>query len=135
MQPNFPVLWIPADQPAAAICQTEAGYELKGGSPTWQMARVFTGQEKKSHFCLIRLDPEKLSPTILRGTRGTTTGLVHPWHLRRLTIAEINGLALFPDQFQLQGSYRENWARIRNSVPPLLMKAVAGRIGQGFPIR
>ncbi len=34
--------WIPADQPAATICKTEAGYELKEAEirPTWQMARV-----------------------------------------------------------------------------------------------
>ena len=129
--------WIPADQPAATICKTEAGYELKEAEirPTWQMARVLTGQEKKKHFGLIRLDPEKPSPTILRGTGGTTTGLIHPWHLRRLTIAEIKALASFPEQFQIQGSYREKWARIGNSVPPLLMKAIAGRIRQVFPFR
>ena len=128
--------WIPADEPAATICKTEAGYELKEAEirPTWQMARVLAGQEKKKHFGLIRLDPEKPSPTILRGTGGTTTGLIHPWHLRRLTIAEIKTLASFPEQFQLQGSYKEKWARIGNSVPPLLMKAIARRIRQVFPI-
>jgi hypothetical protein len=69
--------WIPADKPAATICKTEAGYELKESEikPTWQMYRVLTGQEKKKHFGLIRLNPEKPSPTILRGTGGTTTAL------------------------------------------------------------
>jgi len=128
--------WIPADEPAASICKTEAGYQLKESEirPTWQMYRVLTGQERKNHFGLVKLDPEKPSPTILRGTGGTTTGLIHPWHLRRLTIAEIKALASFPKQFQIQGSYKEKWARIGNSVPPLLMKAIAGRIRQVFPI-
>lgn len=122
--------WIPADEPAATICKTESGHELKEAAikQTWQMARVLTGQEKKKHFGLIRLNPEKPSPTILRGTGGTTTGLIHPWDIRRLTIPEIKALASFPEQFQIQGSYREKWARVGNSVPPLFMKAIAGSI-------
>jgi len=119
--------WIAAGKPAATICKTEAGYELKESEikPTWQMYRVLTGQEKKKHFGLIRLNPEKPSPTILRGTGGTTTGLVHPYDVRRLTIAEIKALASFPERFQMHGSYRDKWARIGNSVPPLFMKAIS----------
>jgi site-specific DNA-cytosine methylase len=126
--------WIPADQPAATICKTEAGYELKEAEirPTWQMARVLTGQEKKKHFGLIRLDPEKPSPTILSGTGGTTTGLIHPYEIRRLTIPEIKALASYPEAFHFKGNYRERWARVGNSVPPLLMRAIAGRIRQRF---
>ena len=122
--------WIPADKPAATICKTEAGYQLKEAEirTTWQMYRVLTGRERKKHFGLIRLDPDRPSPTILRGTGGTTTGLIHPWDIRRLTIAEIMALASFPEQFQIQGSYREKWARIGNSVPPLFMRAIAFHI-------
>lgn len=124
--------WIPADQPAATICKTEAGFELKEAQikPTWQMSRVLTGQEKKKHFGLIRLDPEKPSSTILSGTGGTTTGLVHPYEIRRLTIPEIKALASYPKGFQFKGSYHERWARVGNSVPPLLMKAIADRISR-----
>jgi site-specific DNA-cytosine methylase len=122
--------WIPADKPAATICRTESGYELKEAEikPTWQMARVLAGQERKKHFGLIRLDPEKPSPTILKGTGGTTTGLIHPWDIRRLTIPEIKALASFPEQFQIQGGYSEKWARVGNSVPPLFMKIIAEHI-------
>src|SRR5512143_2001334 len=122
--------WIPADQPAATICKTEAGYELKEAEirPTWQMARVLTGQEKKKHFGLTRLNPEKPSPTILSGTGGTTTGLIHPYEIRKLTIAEIKALASYPQGFQFLGTYRERWARVGNSVPPLLMKMIADHI-------
>ena len=124
--------WIPADQPGATICKTEAGYELKEAEirPTWQMARVLAGKEKKKHFGLIRVNPEKPSPTILRSTGGTTTGLIHPWEIRKLTIAEIKALASFPEQFKIQGSYRDRWARVGNSVPPLFMKAIAGWISR-----
>ena len=122
--------WIPSDQPAATICRTEAGYELKEAEikPTWQMSRVLTGQERKKHFGLAQLDPEKPSPTILSGTGGTTTGLIHPYEIRKLTIAEIKALTSYPKQFQFIGGYRERWARIGNSVPPLFMRAIAERI-------
>jgi len=126
--------WIPADKPAATIFKTEAGYQLKEGEikPTWQMYRVLTGQEKKKHFGLIRLNPEKPSPTILRGTGGTTTGLIHPYEIRRLTIDEIKALASYPEEFRLLGNYRARWARIGNSVPPLLMKAIAECLRSNF---
>jgi site-specific DNA-cytosine methylase len=122
--------WIPADGPAATICKTEAGYQLKEGEirPTWQMYRVLTGQERKNHFGLVILDPERPSPTILSGIGGTTTGLVHPWEIRKLTIDEAKALASYPKAFEFRGSYNARWARIGNSVPPLFMKAIAGHI-------
>jgi site-specific DNA-cytosine methylase len=123
--------WIPADKPAATICKTDAGYQLKAVEikPTWQMYRVLTGQERKKHFGLIRLGPEKPSPTILRETGGTTTGLIHPWDIRRLTIEEIKALlASFPEKFQIKGRYSDKWAWIGNSVPPLFIKAIARHI-------
>ena len=119
--------WIPADEPAATICKTEAGYQLKEGEirPTWQMYRVLTGQERKNHFGLVRLDPERPSPTILSGIGGTTTGLVHPWEIRKLTIDEAKALASYPKAFEIRGGYNARWARIGNSVPPLFMRAIA----------
>ena len=122
--------WIPADKPAATVCKTDAGYQLKEAviRPTQQIYRVLTGQERKRHFGLIRLDPEKPSPTILKDMGGSTAGLIHPQAIRRLTIDEIKAIASFPPEFVLQGSFRERWARIGNSVPPLFMRAVANHI-------
>ena len=122
--------WIPADPPAPTICKTEAGYEQKEGEirPTWQMFRILTGQEKKNHFGLVKLDPEKPLPTILSGVGGTTTGLVHPWEIRKLTIEEAKALASYPAAFDIRGGYNARWARVGNSVPPLFMKAIAAHI-------
>jgi site-specific DNA-cytosine methylase len=119
--------WITADEPAATICKTEIGYQLKEGEirPTWQMYRVLTGQERKNHFGLVKLDPEKPSPTILSGVGGTTTGLVHPWEIRKLTINEAKALASYPKAFEIRGGYNARWARIGNSVPPLFMRSIA----------
>jgi site-specific DNA-cytosine methylase len=119
--------WIPEDEPAATICSVSAGYRLKEGEikPIWQMYRVLTGKGKKKHFGLVKIDPERPCPTITKSTGGTTTGLVHPYEIRRLSIDEIKALASFPEAFRMEGSYNERWARIGNSVPPLFMRAIA----------
>jgi len=94
--------------------------------PSQQIYRVLTGQERShGHFGLVRADPEKPCPTIPKSLGGSTTGLVHPRELRRLTTDEIKALTSFPEAFALRGSYRERWARIGNSVPPLFMRAIA----------
>jgi hypothetical protein len=84
--------WIPANEPAATICRTPAGYELMEAQikPTCQSYRVLTGQEPKRHFGLVRLDPEKPRPTIQKSSpQSSTTGLIHPYEIRHLTISEI----------------------------------------------
>lgn len=44
---------------------------------------------------------------------------------RKLTIAEVKRLCAFPDDFVLCGSYAQQWERLGNSVPPLMMRAIA----------
>ena len=127
--------WIPAEEPAATICKTDAGYELMEAriKPTCQSFRVLTGQEPKRHFGLIRLDPERPCPTIQQSQpQSSTTGLIHPFEVRHLTISEIKLMSSFPAGFRLEGSFHEKWARVGNSVPPLLMKAIADRIRHHF---
>jgi DNA (cytosine-5)-methyltransferase 1 len=45
--------------------------------------------------------------------------------VRKLTIAELKRLCSFPDDFVLIGTYSQQWERLGNSVPPLMMKAIA----------
>lgn len=47
---------------------------------------------------------------------------------RRLEIAEIKRLCSFPDDYVLTGSYNDQWARLGNSVPPLMMAAVGRKL-------
>jgi site-specific DNA-cytosine methylase len=123
--------WILADKPAATICKTAADYELKEAQikPACQSYRVLTGQEPKRHFGLVRLDPEKPCPTIQKSSpQSSTTGLIHPYEIRHLTISEIKLMSSFPESFRLEGSFVEKWARVGNSVPPVFMKAAAENI-------
>ncbi len=85
------------------------------------------------NLCLVRLDPEKPCPTIQKSSpQSSTTGLIHPYEIRHLTISEIKLMSSFSGPFSLEGSFVEKWARIGNSVLPLLMKAIAESIYHGF---
>jgi DNA (cytosine-5)-methyltransferase 1 len=82
--------------------------------------------EKGHHFSLSRLAWEKPAPTILKSVRGDHgAGLLHPDHNRLLGINEVKALFSFPPEFMFFGKFEEQWGRIGNCVPPLLMKAIA----------
>ena len=44
---------------------------------------------------------------------------------RKFTIDELKRICAFPDDFILCGSYAQQWERLGNSVPPLMMQAIA----------
>lgn len=130
--------WIESSRSAATICKTDTGYEalsitesdLKEAEikKTWQMFRVLSGTEAHKHFGLVRLSAGKPSPTITKDAGNTTTGMIHPFEIRKLTIPEIKQVASFPSEFQMNGNYKSKWNRIGNSVPPLFMEAIARHI-------
>ena len=54
--------------------------------------------------------------------------LIHPVEHRKITINELKRLQSFPDNFILNGNYKDQWARIGNSVPPKMMYHIAKTI-------
>jgi DNA (cytosine-5)-methyltransferase 1 len=130
--------WVPSDRSPATLCKMDAGWqalilteaELKEAQirQTWQSWRVLKGLEKHKHFGLVRLCADKVAPTLVKDAGNTTTGQVHPFDIRKLTIPEAKRIGSFPDDFKLIGSFHEKWARIGNSVPPNLMRAIAEHI-------
>lgn len=47
---------------------------------------------------------------------------------RKFTIDELKRICSFPDDFMLKGSYAQQWERLGNSVPPVMMSHVARTI-------
>lgn len=47
---------------------------------------------------------------------------------RKFTIDEVKAICSFPPDFILKGSYAQQWERLGNSVPPLMMRAIAEQI-------
>ena len=86
---------------------------------------------KVSGFTLLRLKWHAPSPTILKTVSVSPTfggGLVMPNEDRYISISELKRLGSFPEEFKLEGTFEERRARIGNSVPPLLMRAIAQHI-------
>lgn len=71
------------------------------------------------------------SPCILasHGEGGIAQPL-HPTECRKFSIEEVKRICSFPDDCHLAGSYAQQWARLGNSVPPLMMLHVAKGIQQ-----
>lgn len=84
---------------------------------------------KGSGFSCSKYDPAKPAPTIPKtdGNIGLYGGM-HWDEMRRFTLPEYKRFASFPDQFSFAGKWSDGVARIGNSVPPLLMKAIAEHI-------
>lgn len=55
---------------------------------------------------------------------NVTSGTVR----RKFTIDEVKAICSFPPDFILKGSYAQQWERLGNSVPPLMMRAIAEQI-------
>lgn len=90
---------------------------------------------KNFGFNIIKLDNSKPSPTITK-THTPAVGLLHPSEDRFVSIPELKRLSSFPDDFMFPNNTAKSdnqnrsahWSRIGNSVPPLLMKAIATHI-------
>lgn len=78
----------------------------------------------KAFFNARKLNPEDVSNTVTQ-TLGGASGLFHPVEKRLMTISELKRICAFPDDFQLVGTFAEQWARMGLSVPPVMMKHIA----------
>lgn len=82
---------------------------------------------------LVRPHWDKPSPTLAKLNPGHGFGtMLHPIEHRAMSIAEAKRLGSFPDAYRLEGPFKDRWARIGNSVPPLLMRAIAGHIRESI---
>jgi len=75
-----------------------------------------------------RLNPKKPSPAIIKNFIPYAEAPIHPTENRYLSIEEVKRLQSFPDDFKFIGKFEQQWARIGNSVPPLMTKAIAETI-------
>lgn len=89
----------------------------------WEETGRGTAHHKR--FSTVRLAWSKTSPTIM-----SSGGQMHPDEPRELSLSEMKRLTSFPDEFQFAGSWNAAQARIGNSVPPLLMRAIASHVRQ-----
>lgn len=92
---------------------------------TMGLGRAFLRRHGREAFHThFRLSPEKPSHTVLQARAC----LYHWATPRTFTLAELRRMCGFPDDFQLTGTYDQQWERLGRSVPPVMMAAVARTI-------
>lgn len=80
--------------------------------------------ERGSFFNCTKISPNKPSPTITK----SSDKVLHWRYPRPLNTAELKRACSFPDCYKFAGTDSDAWERMGNSVPPLLMKAVAEHV-------
>src|SRR5207253_683940 len=91
--------------------------------------RSFSDNHPKGHwFNATKVHPLKPVPTITKTCYRGQAGLFHYRIPRTLTIDELKRCHSFPDYFILEGPFKDQWARIGNSVPPVFMQKVAEHV-------
>lgn len=84
------------------------------------------GEADPEHHDLVRSDPDAPVATITRvGGASNRSSATHPDDPRKFSIPELRRLCGFPDDFDLRGTYAQQWERLGNSVPPPMMMHVA----------
>lgn len=87
------------------------------------------GEQSGRFFSMIKTSPDAPSPTILASHgSGSIASPVHPTEKRKFSIPELRRICGFPDDFALIGTYAQQWERLGNSVPPVMMNHVARSI-------
>lgn len=86
-----------------------------------------------------RLDPNGVCNTLRAGTgsdRGAYTSPrpIHPIYPRCITVREAARIHSYPDWFRFHVTKWHGFRQIGNSVPPLLARAVAGRLIQALDV-
>ena len=80
---------------------------------------------KPGAYGVTAVNPAKPCATITTGGPGNDHAVAHGTEKRKFTIAELKRICAFPDDFELKGSYAQQWERLGNSVPPVMMKMIA----------
>ena len=113
---NAPVIDVDLDDPTMAIT-TQNQHHLR---------LVYDDHNfHRGHVDSIDDPASTIAAAGIRGVGMTQALLDDGVEQRRLSIEEVKRLCSFPDDYQLTGPYAHQWARLGNSVPPLMMAAVA----------
>lgn len=108
-------------------------FESRWGAPDVPHPTVMAGGPNKQGGFIRRpaskrcgeASADSACPTILASNSGFSDVAIET---RKLTIAEVKRICSFPDDYVLTGSYAQQWERLGNSVPPVMMFHLATAI-------
>lgn len=109
------------------------GARVGAHTKIWKgMLTVAPGQQQPGHFSHCRLHYDRPAPTVQKANGLAHYHVWHPSEHRVIRLSECKRIGSFPDAFKMTGSVGDSWDRIGNSVPPLLMRAIARHL-RGLP--
>ena len=91
--------------------------------------KIGEGGKSEKYISLVRPRRDGIDNTVTaEGGNTSKASVTHPTEKRKFSIAELKRICAFPDDFQLTGSYAQQWERLGRAVPPVMMAAVAKAI-------
>lgn len=107
----------------------EATSKVEGYAIAGQYDKTPQGTWNRKYFNLFKPHPDRPLPTVTAiGGGAGVASVVHPFERRKFTIRELKRFCAFPDDFQLTGSYAQQWERLGRSVPPRMMYHVGATL-------
>ena len=91
---------------------------------------MFRGSSGRNIPLYVRLNPNKLAPTVMGNSR-----FIHPFENRFLTVREQARLMSYPDSHVFLGSKDEQYNQVGEAVPVVLSTAIARQIMSEFYAR
>lgn len=107
------------------VDQNRPMQSILAGDPAYE---VLPPSRKIGSYGVSEVNPNQPCATVTISSPGNDLAVPHGTDRRKFTIAELKRICAFPDDFILCGSYAQQWERLGNSVPPLMMKAIAETI-------
>lgn len=131
---NVPAAAVMAQRQGSHWVEAETDISKYAIGAEWD--KLKEGEQSEKYFSLVRVDGSKPCPTV-QASHGTTSlaGITHPTERRKFTIAELKRICGFPDDFILKGTYAQQWERLGNSVPPVMMSHIAAAIRDGILLK
>jgi DNA (cytosine-5)-methyltransferase 1 len=90
--------------------------------------KLSPGEQSDRYISLILPSENEPCPTVTALGGTSAASVAHPYERRKFSIEELRRICGFPDDFSLTGSYSQKWERLGRSVPPPMMRAVAGAL-------
>lgn len=91
--------------------------------------KLTPGKQDGGFMRLSKPDCNTPSPTVTQmGGQSGAASVTHPTERRKFSIAELKRICAFPDDFELTGTYAQQWERLGRAVPPVMMQHIAETI-------
>lgn len=96
----------------------------------WERMKPGDSSQKYLNLKRTRIDGPSHTISAIGGDSGAAA-VTHPTEKRKFSIAELRRICSFPDDYILTGSYSQQWMRLGNAVPPVMMQHIASAVRDG----